>query len=286
MSRTAAITGAYGYLGSVLRSAFDARGWTTLALVRSPRAEDSRAVSFHLGERVDPSALAGVDALVHCAYDLRLTRAADIRRVNIEGTGLLLKAAAEAGVRRTIVISSIAAYTGTAQIYGRAKLAIERQAERYGAVVVRPGLVYGAGGGGMVAALAKVVRLPFVPLMAGRSHQFMVHAHDLAAAVLTLSEADSSPPGPVTVAHARAVPFPEVLRTIAAAEGRTPRLVPVPWPAVYGLLRAVEAAGLRAPFKADSLWGLAHPPADAPDAGLGPAPATRPFSVEALRSTS
>jgi nucleoside-diphosphate-sugar epimerase len=279
-----AITGAYGYLGSVLRDAFDAAGWSSRALVRSPRGDDPAAVPFHLGERMDRAALDGVDVLVHCAYDLRLTKPDAIRQTNVEGTRLLLEAAEQAGVPRRLVISSIAAYEGTSQVYGRAKLAIEAVARRHGAVVVRPGLVYGPHSGAMVGALRKIVALPAVPLLAGRSHQFMVHEADLADAVLELATATSVPDAPVTVAHARPVPFREVLATIAEADGRAPRLVPLPWRAAYIGLRAAEMAGLRPPFKADSLWGLAHPPPPPGESGRGTSP--RPFTSQTLREAT
>lgn len=263
--RTVAITGAYGYLGSVLRAAFDADGWTIRALVRSPRPDDPGAISYRLGEPVDTVALTGVSVLLHCAYDLTLTSPDAIRRVNVDGTRLLLEAAEAAEVRLCLVISSIAAYEGTAQVYGRAKLAIETIARRHGAVVIRPGLVYGPHSGAMVGALRKIVRLPAVPLLAGRSHQFMVHEVDLAAVVLGLATAPSAPEDVVTVAHPRPVPFREVLASIAEADGHAARLVPMPWRAAYLALRSAEKAGLRPPFKADSLWGLAHPPPPPPE---------------------
>jgi hypothetical protein len=38
------------------------------------------------------------------------------------------------------------------------------------------------------------------------------------------------------------------------------RFVPVPWQPVFWMLRLAGMASVRLPFRADSLWGLAHPP--------------------------
>ena len=70
-------------------------------------------------------ALRSADALVHAAYDLSLRSAVDIWRVNVEGTRRLLEVAVGADVSRIIVLSSMSAFDGTSQLYGRAKLDIE-----------------------------------------------------------------------------------------------------------------------------------------------------------------
>jgi len=273
-ARTVAITGAYGYLGGVIRRGLAAADWRTLALVRSPRGDDHDAMPYDLGAGIDAALLDGVDALVHCAYDLRLVSRSDIWRVNVGGTDRLLAAAQQAGVRRIVVISSIAAYPGTRQVYGLAKLVIEDSARRHGAVVVRPGLVYGPNAGGMVGSLRRMVALPAVPLMAGHSYQYTVHEDDLGAAVLALVAGDRAPAEPVVVASAASVTVADLISGIAAAQGRRPRLVPVPWRPMYWALRGAEGMHVRLPFRADSLWGLAHP-----------APRPDPAALDALGIT-
>jgi nucleoside-diphosphate-sugar epimerase len=257
---TAAITGASGYLGGVIRSAFDTKGWRTIAFVRSPEPDDPDAIPFTLGNGIDPAILEGVDALIHCAYDLSLTTRDEIWRVNVTGTQQLLEAAITAGVGRSLVVSSTAAYAGTAQVYGRAKLATEDIARARGAIVIRPGLVFGPHAGGMVGSLAKVMALPVVPLLAGRSHIYTVHEDDLTAVVLKLATMTEPPTNPVVVAHPEPVNVATLLRSLAAARGSRTRFVPVPWRPAFWTLRLAEMAGLHLPFRADSLWGLAHPP--------------------------
>ena len=83
-----------------------------------------------------------------------------------------------------IVLSSMSAYEGTTQIYGRAKPRIEAATLQVGGCVLRPGLVYGASAGGMVAALRKLARLPVVAVPIGEMRQYTVHEDDFGAAGL------------------------------------------------------------------------------------------------------
>ena len=162
----AAVTGASGYLGSRICTTLEARGWRVVRLVRSSSRSQQSACAYDLAAPVTTQVrelLHSADVLVHAAYDLSLTRAADIWRVNVEGTRHLLEAAADARVRRIIVLSSMSAFEGTSQLYGRAKLDIEATTAEYGGCAVRPGLVYGERSGGMAAALRKLTKLPIVP---------------------------------------------------------------------------------------------------------------------------
>jgi nucleoside-diphosphate-sugar epimerase len=265
---TAAITGASGYVGSVIRSALRNQGWRSIALIRRPSSEDPDSLPFDLDRPFDPALLAGVDTLVHCAYDFELTSRSAIWRTNVRGTEQVLDAAQTAGVRRLVLVSTIAAFQGTEQIYGRAKLAMEEEAAARGAVIVRPGLVYGPSPGGMVGSLSRAMSLPVVPVPAGRSHVFTVHEDDLAQAVVRLTTMNAPPIAPLVVAHPRPVKVEALLRAIALAQGRSPRFLPVPWRPAFWLLKLAEKGPIKLPFRADSLWGLAHPP-PRPDATVG-----------------
>lgn len=254
-----AITGATGYLGGVLEPAFVGAGYSVRRLVRTPRpATEDRA--FTLGTEVDPSAIEGVDVLVHCAYDMKLTKRSDIWERNVFGTIRLLDAARAAGVRRTIAVSSMSAYPGTRQLYGRAKLESELAALSRDQVVLRPGLVYGPGWGGMAGTLRNLSALPVLPDFGARTHQFTVHEDDLAAAFVAVAATDSPPTVPVGVAYPEPVPFRSLLVALATGQGKpAPRFVPTPGVAVLGALRSAELLGLPLPVRADSLLGLLRP---------------------------
>jgi nucleoside-diphosphate-sugar epimerase len=227
--------------------------------VRTPRpATDDRA--FTLGPDVDPSGLEGVDVLVHCAYDMKLTKRSDIWERNVFGTIRLLDAARAVGVRRTIAVSSMSAYPGTRQLYGRAKLETELAALGRNQVVLRPGLVYGPGWGGMAGTLRKLSALPVLPDFGTPTHQFTVHEDDLAAAFVAVAATDNPPKVPVGIAFPDPVPFRSLLVALATGQGKqAPRFVPTPGVAVLGALRSAELLGAPLPVRADSLLGLLRP---------------------------
>jgi nucleoside-diphosphate-sugar epimerase len=206
-----------------------------------------------------------MDVLVHCAYDMSLHRPADIQRVNVDGTRNLLELARTSGVARTIVLSSMSAYEGTQQLYGRSKLAIEAHAAQVGACAIRPGLVYGPRAGGMAGTLSRLARLPLVPVMASRAHQFTVHEDDLADAVTALITSDPLPTVPIGVANPEPVPFGRLIEGLGRQQGRVGRTVPVDWRLVLGLLRAAERMHVPLPVRSDSVLGLVHPAPSVPN---------------------
>lgn len=255
----AAVTGTSGYLGSRICTTLESRGWQTVRLTRSPEQRSGRALSYDLATPITApvrEALRSANALIHTAYDLSLTSAADIWRVNVEGTRRLLDAAKEAAVGRIIVLSSMSAFEGTTQLYGRAKLDIEAATAELGGCAVRPGLVHGAQAGGMAGALRKLTVLPVVPVIAGGAGVYTVREQDFMEVIALLASATALEPGTISVAHPSRVTLRDLLRAFAAQEDRRCRFVPVPWQPVYWLLRGGERLRLRLPFRADSLLGL------------------------------
>jgi nucleoside-diphosphate-sugar epimerase len=260
----AAISGAGGYLGSLLTTAFELAGFTIRRLVRNPLPGDSDRF-FDLGSDLTPDALDGVDVLVHCAYDMRKITRTDIWDTNVFGTAALFDAAATCGVRRTIAVSSMSAYAGTRQLYGRAKLETEAAALGRGMVVIRPGLVYGPAWGGMAGTLRRLATLPVLPDFGVEARQFTVREDEFASAVVALALTDSPPDRPVGIAHPESVRFTRLLTAFSDhAEGR-PRFLPVPPMAAYGALRAAELLSLKLPVRADSLLGLIRPAPSVPN---------------------
>jgi dihydroflavonol-4-reductase len=110
-----AVTGATGLVGHQVARAALAAGHEVVAITRE-RGPDVMTAAGRAPRRVAAladaealrEALAGVDGLVHCAavYAYGPARAAEVDRVNTEGTATLLAAAAQAGVARAVVTSS------------------------------------------------------------------------------------------------------------------------------------------------------------------------------------
>jgi len=259
VSRLAAVTGASGYLGGRVASALRAAGWEVRRLVRVPSEPGDAA--FRLGEPLDPAALKGVDALVHAAHDFSAFGWDETNRINVEGSFELLSAAKRAGVGRIVAVSSISAFPGCVSDYGRAKLLVEEAAKACGGLSVRPGLLYGGGRGGMFGALARLTRLPVVPLVdGGRQLLYLAHADDAAAAVAAALGFDAAlSAAPIALAHPEPVPFGEILRALARGQGRSPLFVRAPSAPMLAGLGLAEALGLRLRTRRDGLLGLLHP---------------------------
>jgi nucleoside-diphosphate-sugar epimerase len=267
------ITGANGYVGTILRAAFADQGHEVIAFVRPNRVRSEAAVAavgvsewrpHEIARPPSAGAFGDLDVLIHGAWDLTLVSEGDVWGVNVAGSQHLLRNAAAAGVRRIIFISSMSAYEGTRQLYGQAKLACERTAISLGGISTRLGLVYGPGWGGMAGALRRLAKLPATPLVGARSHQFTVHEADMADAMVRIAESDMPLPVPVGLANPEPVPFRRLMQEIAVSQGRTLRAFPVPWQIVSGVLKTAEALHVPVPFRSDSILGLVRPAAEVP----------------------
>jgi len=286
MKSLCAITGSNGYVGGCLKNYFAARGWEIRELTRRP-GTGARAVPFQLDAEISPQMLAGVNTLIHCAYDFRPLRWEEIRAVNVDGTRKLLQAARTAGVEKTVCLSSISAYDGCRSLYGRAKLEIEKIALDSGALVIRPGLVYGSGPGGMFGKLVVQVRKSSViPLIGdGSQIQFLVHNEDLAAFIEKFTAGNiEMAPRILTAAHGQPWQFKQLLLEIARGLDRKISFIPLPWRLLWAGLKTAEVCGLRLNFRSDSLVSLMHQnpnPDFSPNAALGLI--CHPFEVEKLQ---
>jgi nucleoside-diphosphate-sugar epimerase len=286
LKRICAITGGNGYVGGCLKNFFASHGWEIFELSRRPRP-GARAFQFQLGDDLSPDLLSGVTTLVHCAYDFAPLQWDEIAAVNVEGSRKVLQAARAANVPKIVFISSISAYDRCRSLYGRAKLEIEKIALANGALVVRPGLVYGGVAGGMFGKLsAKIRKSAVVPLAGNGSQiQFLVHSEDLCAFVEKFASGNvNTLPRAITAAHERPWPFKELIREIARSGSKKPTLIPLPWRAVWLALKSAELCGLRMNFRSDSLVSLMYQnpaPDFSPNATLGLT--CRPFNVQELK---
>ena len=94
---TAAVTGANGYVGGVIAGALQRAGWNIIELTRTPSPRSSAAAGtfrkFSLNDEIEPKALEGINALVHCAYDFAPIDAQGIRKSNVTASLALFNAA-------------------------------------------------------------------------------------------------------------------------------------------------------------------------------------------------
>ena len=260
-----AITGAQGFVGSMLARRFIEAGWVVTRFSHSASASDGDAVPFRLGDEIQPEIFRSrnITALVHCAYDFKPVARREIQRVNVDGSRKVLAAATAGGVQRIAVMSTISAFEGCRSDYGRAKLQIEAAALAAGDLVVRAGLVWADGppsGGGMFGSLARSVRGGLVPLVGGGRHpQYLVHVQDLWELLRRFCDGDLPNPGkPVVAAASKPWPMRDLLAELARRQGRRPRFLAVPWQPVWAGLRLAELAHVPVPYRSDSVVSLIY----------------------------
>ncbi|HEY9698270.1 MAG TPA: NAD-dependent epimerase/dehydratase family protein [Trichocoleus sp.] len=118
----ALVTGASGFTGSHLVKALVDRGDTVVAFVRKSSNLSRLAgydVQFAYGDITDrpalEAAMQGVDVVFHTAayVELGLVNAAEMERINVEGTRAVLEAAKAAGIGKTVYCSTIGIYGDT-----------------------------------------------------------------------------------------------------------------------------------------------------------------------------
>ena len=253
--KTVLITGVNGFLGSHLAGALDRRGWRVRGTVSGAAGLDKpvggveRKMVWNLAGAVPPDLCAGVDAVVHSAYDLR--RAA--MEQNVGATERLAEAAAAAGVAQQVFIGSYSAHAGAASAYGRTKFILQEYFIARGHAVARPGLVIGPGG--MFERMAKILRLPVVPVAdGGRDRVPVVALADFSAALAAILEQRRA--GLFNLFNPDPVTLGELLRAIRAATGSRTVLAPVPAPLVVALSRLMEKFGVPPPFDAENIAAL------------------------------
>lgn len=276
MSEHILITGATGFVGRALAVCLMAERRRVAAVSRSPGAslpEGLDAIRITgLDDRPQLSAaLADVRTVVHCAAITVSPAPNDteqqvaLRRVNVDGTLALARQAAEAGVTRFVFLSSIKVcgessreycpiQAGDAPIpedgYGKSKLEAEQGllalAHETGleVVIIRPPLIYGPGVGGnfstMVRWVARGIPLPLGAITQNR--RSLVALDNLIDLIVTCLDHPAAANQVFLVSDGEDVSTTGLLQRIAAAMGKSARLLPVP---VWMLERTAALLGRR-----------------------------------------
>jgi nucleoside-diphosphate-sugar epimerase len=256
-----AVTGANGYVGSIIKSALggDER---VISLVRQPVDTQEIRWSFSSGAELAPVlAERRVDVLVHSAWDMTTSDAGDIERVCVEGSARLFEAARSAGVKRIVFISSISAFDGARSVYGQKKVQVEQMVQAMGGTVLRLGLVYSNREGGAFGNLRSQASKNIVPVINhGMEPQYLLSSQTLSEVCLRAARGDFDElqGAPLTLAHPQPWTFRELITHLAAMQGVKPTLVPVPWRLLYYSLRTAEKLGVKLPFRSDSVTSVVY----------------------------
>ena len=248
------VTGASGYVGRAILRDLEAGGHDPVAAVRdpaglAPRWRDRAVTVGDLGPLTEWSAaLAGVEAVIHLSSPSAPGGLSDetLDGSIVNGTKRLAEAAAAAGARRFVFMSSVKAAGETTPFsgidetaapapgdsYGRAKLAAERALADTGleVVILRPPPVYGPGSGGNLRRIIDFLRrAPAVlPLGISGNRRSFLHRDNLASATLACLERPEAAGRTFFATDGEALSTGALTRRILDALGRRALLLPVP----------------------------------------------------------
>ncbi|MBH3339234.1 NAD-dependent epimerase/dehydratase family protein [Pseudomonas mendocina] len=255
------VTGANGLVGAALISRLALEpAMQPIAGVRVPQADNLPCEQRVLGDlakgRLSTQALRGVEVVVHAAARVHVMEESEqdplaaFRAVNVAGTRALLEAAAQAGVTRFVLVSSIKV-NGEVSLPGKpfseqdaenpqdayaqskweAEQLVQAFCEQHGMewVVVRPPLVYGPGVRAnfrrMMQALARGLPLPLGSLHNQRSLVALENLVDFLACCASHPAAANQR---FLLSDGRDLSVTELSRALAAALGSRSWLVPLP----------------------------------------------------------
>ncbi|GAB4468434.1 MAG: NAD-dependent epimerase/dehydratase family protein [Burkholderiaceae bacterium] len=269
------VTGADGFIGRHLCGRLERRGFAVTRAVRtlSGVSVEGTVATGNLEECTRlRDIVAGHDAIVHLAgraHVLRETAAdprAAFRRANVEPTARLAQAAADAGVRRFVFVSSIGVLGNRAdrplterdapmpaEPYAESKLRAEQmlaeiaQRTSMQSVILRPTLVYGPHCPGNMARLARLVARGFpLPLANFTGKRSLMGVDNLAALIETTLTHPAAAGETFLAADGEDISLPELVRHLAAGLGVTARLFPFP---AGALSVAAQLVGLGTAFE-------------------------------------
>jgi nucleoside-diphosphate-sugar epimerase len=179
---------------------------------------------------------AGVDAVLHLASMIG-GAPAEATAVNVDGTRRLMAAAADAGVRRIVHLSTAAVYghgphrgeteseltPAPVSPTSRTRLAAEQAVLAHDGIVLRPSLVFGEGDRWVIPTITGLLLTIPAWIGDGRAKLSMIEVSDLAGLLLTLA----TRPGPSTAAvyhanHPVPVTQRDLLTSVAIGLGLSP----------------------------------------------------------------
>jgi dihydroflavonol-4-reductase len=248
------MTGATGFIGGRVAGLLRARGDEVIALVRSPeKAAGLRELGCELvegglgDEDAIRTGLEGADACFHVAGDYRVGVTEDDCRdmwaSNVDGTRTVLQAAHDAGVARTVYVSTVGVFGNThgevvdetfrrdeskgfLSCYDETKYRAHLVAEEFVAkgdpvIVAAPGGVYGPddhSAMGTLIDMARKGRMKWTPF--GDLGITVAHVDDIAAGILAAH--DRGQPGRFYVLAGPPVTQLEIATAVTGIVGKKP----------------------------------------------------------------
>jgi nucleoside-diphosphate-sugar epimerase len=262
-----AVTGAGGFLGGHLVRGLRGEGFDVLPLVRASKDTDPDAARALDDVLAAPSALAGVDVLVHAAavrHRYGVGEAA-YRETNVALAEAVLRAGA-GRVRRFVYVSSVGVYGWPDRLpvdesfpfaprttYSESKVAAEglvaRVAKELGVehVIVRPTIVYGPGDtNGMLDKLARMIKSgTYVLVGDGRNTLHHTYVDDVVRGIQHAATSPAAAGRDFILCGPETITLRALSELVARTVGRPLRRVRVPLRFARAIASVVDAASAR-----------------------------------------
>lgn len=270
------VTGAMGFVGRALCKHLAESGYHVRGAVRGDCQQQANIEYVAIGNLESVSRAEWIDLLddvkvvIHCAALVHqmngVANPDTYYRINTAATGVLAEAAAEAGVRRFVFLSTVKVlgeFTEPGRPFGAdaspnpqddyahskwlAEQALTAVGERTGmeAVIVRPPLIYGPGVGGNFRSLMRLVQrgVP-LPLGAVDNRRSLLALDNLVDVLSLCVRAEQPIAGTYLVSDGADISTRELVCALAHAQGVRPRLLPVPvyWLRFVGRVLGKSAA--------------------------------------------
>lgn len=255
------VTGSNGFLGKSLIKKFEREHFNVFPVIRkssSSNLEDNAIVISGIDSKTDwQDYLDNKDVVIHCAARVHVMNDTvseplfAFREVNVLGTLNLANAAAQAGVKRFIFISSIKvngeSTTGSApytsfdapspeDAYGISKAEAEEQLLALGKnigmdiVIIRPPLVYGLGVKANFAAICRLISkglpLPFASLVTNK--RSMVYVGNLISLIVECVNNKNAANKVFLVSDNDDLSLADFIKRLSCAMGKKTLLLPCP----------------------------------------------------------
>lgn len=255
------VTGATGFVGRALCDALANRGRSVTKAVRrlvAGEAQDSVVTVGDIGSQTDwHAALNGVEVVVHLAARVHVMNehesgsAGLYQEANVAGTEVLARAAAAAGVRRFIFLSTVKVNGESTSIepftendavnpqdsYAASKYEAEQLLRRISSetgmeiVILRPPVIYGPEVKANFLRMMQWVDTGFpLPLAAVHNQRSMLYLGNLVDALVTCIDHVAAAGNTFLLSDGEDVSTPGLIQRIAKAMGRPDRLWPCPVP--------------------------------------------------------
>jgi len=236
------VLAATGRLGQALLRQMGAEAMKVIAVGRDPArlAALPPGIETRIADLNDPAALraalADAELVVSCA--------------NAQFVPAILAALPQNGVERLVLMGSTRRFSAVPDSTATAVRAAESalHACPIPSVLLLATLIYGGGAGVVEILAAQIRRFPVLPLLGGSALVQPIHIGDVAAALVAGLVRPNAPGAPIVIAGPRAMPYRDMVRSIASTRRLRLVLLPVPPGVVRVIVRLAGRVGPLAPI--------------------------------------